>query len=108
MKKCTPRILFEAQQCCITQCTSCKQIALHFQNILVNFTLKEFKSFQEIIGRVDFDKSCLHLSDEPSRIIIKTCHANIRFTFNKEEFVLFQAAIQQTRLILDAESILGQ
>lgn len=106
MKKCNPKILFQANQCCITQCTSNESIALHFQNILVNFTLKEFKHFQEAIGRIDFAQSCINLSDEPKRIVIKTCHVSIRFTFTQTEFSFFQEAIQQARLILDAESIL--
>ncbi len=102
---CKPKILVEAENFSIAQCANCRRIGFHFKNILVGFEADAFLDFIKSYSKVDFDKNCTMLVGQ-EQIILKTCHTDIQFAFNRAEFDFVNQRLQQAKVILEANRIL--
>ncbi|MTI23652.1 DUF6686 family protein [Fulvivirga kasyanovii] len=91
----------------ITQCRGCQRIGFTYKNLLIGFDLDQFLGFSRFLSKVNFEKYCIRCSESPPYLIINTCHHDIQFALNREEFEEFKDMSQQARLMLEVLGILS-
>lgn len=107
MSRCIPKILVEGAYFNIASCTSCKRIGMSYKNILSGFEPDDFACFSKNIIETTFEKYAVPFPPEGDlRIVIKTCHNDIQFSFDGPEFTELQHLLQQSRLLLEVERML--
>ena len=102
---CNPKILVKSQGFHIAQCRNCHRIGLSYKNLLVGFDVDEFLTFVKAYSKVNFEKNCVKF-DRTDQVILNSCHRDIQFTFNREEFHLLLTLLQQAKIMLEANRII--
>ena len=93
-------LLVEGQFFNTSLCKCCQRVGLFYKNVLVGFDLTEFLSFCKGIVKMDFHTHCVPFPNGREYVVIQTCHADIQFCFNAEEFEeLSQLLMESQRMI---------
>ena len=79
----------------ISQCMECKILNLWLRNLLLNFTPAQFKMFKEFTSGMDVEESLFPFPDGEERLVLRTPHTDISFTFSMTEWEDFQAAMDE-------------
>ncbi len=108
MSNCAPHLLVEREAFYIAQCKSCKRIGLHYKNLLAEFHLKDFELCSQQLLDVDFSASAVLFPDRKRRVVIRSCHQCIDFTFTHHEFKEMKDALSQALLVLKAEKLIHE
>lgn len=107
MSRCTPRILVQSEHFNVTTCSTCKRIGLCYKNLVSGFDRLDFTSFAHNIIQTDFTRFAVPFPPHgEKRIVIKTCHADIQFSFDPEEFSEFRNGLQEALLLIEVENVL--
>ncbi len=106
MSSCKPLLLLEEDKLFIVQCKDCQRIGIHFNNLMLRFSPTDYSNFSKGLGRINFNKSAIHLNKNEPVIIIKTCHQDIQLTLTQKEFSKLNNAVQQATLLLSVHSLI--
>ena len=107
MSRCIPKVLIEGEHFNISICSSCRRIGLCYKNVLSGFDSEHFIGFAQSIILTSFEKFALPFPPHgEDRIVIKTCHEDIQFSFDHLEYEELKNALQQALLLLEAERVL--
>ena len=106
MTPCQPQVLYQEHRLCIARCTHCRRISLSYFNLLAGFSPQDFDSFCHNVQSVDFEKfSTLFPGGEPT-LVLRTCHPDIQFSFNRHEFEQLKSALTESLLMLQVQQVL--
>ncbi|NLR89837.1 MULTISPECIES: DUF6686 family protein [Flammeovirga] len=105
---CRTKDLYYDEDLMISQCIDCKRIGLQLNNILMNFTVKEFKKYTHKLSIVKFDENAYDFEGESPKIILKTDDKKINYCLDYQEFDQLRTGCQMSMLMLDTEEILSQ
>jgi len=89
---CQTLILSRKGSVIINQCMECKILNIWLRNLLLNFTPEQFKDFT---SRLDIEESMFPFPDGEDRLILRTPHSDICFTFSITEWDDFQMAMEE-------------
>ncbi|MGO1595937.1 MAG: DUF6686 family protein [Sphingobacterium sp.] len=92
---CKTRILSQKESTIIVQCVNCDVLNIWHNNLLLNFSMREFRSFKRIVNNLSFPDRSLSFPDGKRRIILRTPNDDISFTFDIEEFKVFKETIDE-------------
>lgn len=107
MSKCIPKILVQGTHINLTMCSSCKRIGLYYKNILSGFDPAQFSGFAESVINISFQKYAVPFPPQGDlRIVLKTCHEDIQFSFNSEEYIELKNSLQEAQLLIEVEKVL--
>ena len=106
MGRCNPSVLFESQDLSISTCTNCGRIGLHHKNVLCGFNRKDFRQFAQRLLAMDFYENAVCFPGGQSHIIVGTCHQDIQFCFQVNEFNNLKCALEESLLILEVHDML--
>ncbi|WP_158992584.1 DUF6686 family protein [Mucilaginibacter sp. L196] len=79
----------------ISQCMECKIMNIWLRNLLLNFTPEQFKMFKNFTSGLDVEESMFPFPDGEDRLVLRTPHSDICFTFSLTEWEDFQAAMEE-------------
>lgn len=105
--KCKPEILMVNDLMSVGQCIHCKRVGVHFQNLLAGFNHRDFLTWANWVGQLDFRPNATLFHDGQFRIILNTCHSDLQFTFTESEFHAFKDGISEALLQLRAQELMG-
>ena len=92
---CQTLILSRKGSVIINQCMECKILNIWLRNLLLNFTPEQFKMFNDFTSRLDIEESMFPFPDGEDRLILRTPHSDICFTFSITEWDDFQMAMEE-------------
>ena len=108
MAKCTPKLLTQGAHFSIAICTFCQRMGFHYNNLVAGFKKEDFIGFAKEILATSFHPFAQPFPpDGGLKTIVKTCHEDIQWAFDEDEFAELQDLLQQTVLMLEAEEILN-
>lgn len=79
----------------ISQCMECKTLTIWLRNLLLNFTPQQFSSFKAFTSGLDAEQSMFPFPDGEDRLVLRTPHNDICFTFSLTEWEDFHAAMEE-------------
>jgi len=79
----------------ISQCMECKILNIWLRNLLLNFTPGQFKMFKDFTSKLDVEESMFPFPDGEERLVLRTPHSDICFTFSIHEWEDFQMAMEE-------------
>ena len=79
----------------ISQCMGCKTINIWNHNLLLVFTVQQFKTFKDFTAGLDAPECTFPFHDGEERFVLRTPHTDICFTFSLEEWEDFQVAMEE-------------
>jgi len=101
------KILYEEENFSVSRCNECGRTNLFFNNIIVTFNSQDFDDFISGIDRVDFFQDSVVFPDRTAKVILKTCHKNIQFCLEEEEFNRLKNMLNQVGLLLEANKLIN-
>ena len=106
MNQCQTKILAEGNHFNVSYCGCCKRIGLFYNNILSGFDVIEFEHFSEGVQSLNFNEGAILFPNHELYIMVTTCHPDVQFCFNHDEFSQFQNLMEEARLMLDVYTAL--
>jgi hypothetical protein len=79
----------------ISQCRECKTLNIWQHNLLLSFSPGQFKAFKEFTQLLDTPECTFPFPDGEERLVLRTPHTDISFTFSMDEWEDFQAAMEE-------------
>lgn len=104
--KCKTEVLLMNSSMSVGQCTDCKRVGVHFNNLLAGFSQYEFKRWADWLLDIDFGPNSSLFHDGQFRIILDTGQANLQFTFTESEFNVFRDGIAEALLQLRVRELM--
>ncbi len=92
---CQTIVLSKKGPATISQCMECKTLTVWLRHLLLNFSPAQFRSFKEFTSKLDVEESLFPFPDGEERLVLRTPHADICFTFSLAEWEDFQAAMEE-------------
>lgn len=104
---CETKILSHKGAAMIGQCAECQTIYIWHQNLILNFTENQFTDFRKFAGDMDFDDRALPFPDGEDRVVLRTPHNDISFTFTVDEWDNFQSAMDEAVYMMAVYGLLS-
>jgi hypothetical protein len=79
----------------ISQCMECRTLNIWHHNLLLNFSADQFKSFKDFTALLDVPECTFPFPDGEERMVLRTPHTDISFTFSLEEWEDFGVAMDE-------------
>ncbi|GEM_PF-2378964 len=105
--KCKTEVLLMNGSMSVGQCTGCKRVGVHFNNLLAGFSQAEFKRWAEWLLHIEFAPNSSLFHDGQFRIILDTGKANLQFTFTESEFNVFRDGIAEALLQMQVRELMA-
>ena len=106
MTPCELQVLYQEYRLCIARCQHCRRISILYFNLLAGFSPREFDGFCHNVLSTDFKSFSTTFPNGEPHIVLKTCHPDIQFSFNRHEFEQLQHALVEAYLLLQAQQAL--
>ncbi len=106
MSQCSPTILVDSPHLNISLCKCCKRVGLYYKNILVGFEIEEFNNFYQGVTSSEFFKNATRFPNGQDYTVLETCHPDIQFCFNLEEFGELVTVLEEAMLMLQVHESL--
>jgi hypothetical protein len=104
---CETRILSQKGAAFISQCADCRAVYIWHHNLVLNFTEAQFADFKNFAHDLDFDERALPFPDGEERAVIRTPHNDINFAFTIDEWLTFQAAIDEAVYMMEVYGLIS-
>jgi len=100
MNTCKPDTLFKEKEFHITWCKRCGRVGMWYQQVLIGFTQKDFKSWSNYVRGSRNKNICLLDGDE--RIVLATPSADINLVLTRDKYLELCDGLAQSLLMLEA------
>ncbi|RVU01472.1 hypothetical protein EOD41_05775 [Mucilaginibacter limnophilus] len=103
---CESTILSTKAATVISFCKCCNTLYIWHNNIMLSFTAEQFKSFKKYSEDLDLEDMLHDFPDMCERIILRTPHRDISFTFTLGEWYYFKEAMDEALYMLEIYSMI--
>jgi hypothetical protein len=79
----------------VSQCPESKLISIWHNNLILNFTPRQFNNFRTVAQKFDFDERSRPFPDNQVRAVLKTPVDHVNFTFTVDEWEDFLDAMDE-------------
>lgn len=83
----------------ISHCANCQTVYIWHNNIVLNFTPKDFQLFHEAMERQDFYDCSMMFPDGEERVVVHSPCRDISFTFTLPEWLNMKDAMNEAMLL---------
>jgi hypothetical protein len=104
---CKNHILSERGPVIISQCRECKTLNIWLHNLLLSFTPEKFRAFKNFTAGLDVAECTFPFPDGENRLVLRTPDNDICFTFSIDEWVDFQAAMEEAEYMQDVYALIS-
>lgn len=104
---CRTLILTSGKHTAITYCNCCQLLYIWHNNLLLNFTPKDFLTFKKTIENTSFEDNCLPFPDKKQRIILRTPNDDISFAFTNPELESFKSYLNEAIFMKEVYTLMG-
>ena len=103
---CRVDVLINERNRYVSKCRGCGKVVLHYNNFMTTFNEGDFESFLNYVSFLHFESNAVRFPNGKPFITVYTCHEDIYFVFNEEEFDDFRDCLSQVKVMLEVKEIL--
>lgn len=92
---CDTRTLSSRNSVFISHCVGCRSIFLWHDNLIVNFTPEQFRSFGNLISNCPFEDGAVPFPDDSERIMVRLPSKDISMAFTEEEWEVLREVVNE-------------
>ncbi|SFO23461.1 hypothetical protein SAMN05428949_4592 [Chitinophaga sp. YR627] len=96
---CDIRPLWNKNKAQISHCANCQTVYIWHNNLILNFTPKDFQLFHETLEHQDFYDCSMMFPDGEERVIVHSPCRDISFTFTLQEWLDMKEAMGEAVLL---------
>ena len=90
----------------ISYCSQCKFIYIWHHNIMLTFSITQFKAFKKHTESPDFNEDFYSFPDGENRLILHTPNSDICFSFTEDEWTNFYAAMEEAEYMQEVYQLI--
>jgi hypothetical protein len=105
---CQTQVLSRKGNITISQCMECKILTLWLHHLLLNFSPEQFNTFMDFTSKLDVEQSLFPFPDGEERLVLRTPHQDICFSFTLDEWDNFQVAMEEASYMKDIYQLINR
>ncbi|RYY35906.1 MAG: hypothetical protein EOP46_08400 [Sphingobacteriaceae bacterium] len=103
---CESTILSTKAATVISYCKCCETLYTWHNNLMLCFTITQFKAFKKYTEGLDLEDMLHDFPDKCERIILRTPNKDISFTFTLGEWYYFKQAMDEAIYMLEIYALI--
>ncbi len=104
---CMTAILTQQGSHTISHCVNCQTLFIYFNQLVLSFKPIQFEVFCDSVNDVSFEHCAVPFPNGEDKVVIRSPHEDIRFAFGIEEWFCLVNLVNEAKLMLQVQQLLG-